>query len=327
MIGYYVHHHGKGHLTRARCIAAALPEPVTVLSSFPAPDQLDPFVAWVQLTPDDHDRDRIDVAAGGALHWAPRRAPGYQARMHQLAAWVERESPRVVVVDVSVEVTAFLRLLGVTVVVMAGPGRREDPVHQLGYQLATRIIAPWPQAIYAPDHLLPHASKVEYVGAISRFDGRAPEAAPAERSVVVLFGNGGDEVSRGDIAAAKGACPEWSWRAFGGAQQPWSDDIWRVLQSADVIVSHAGQNAIAEIAAVRRPAILVPQQRPFSEQEETAAALAAANIAVSQARWPSVQKWPQLLDECARDSGDSWVKWNRGDGAQKAAAAIASADD
>jgi hypothetical protein len=35
-----------------------------------------------------------------------------------------------------------------------------------------------------------------------------------------------------------------------------------LLQEADVVVTHAGQNAVAEVAAARRPAVLVPQAAP-----------------------------------------------------------------
>ena len=326
MIGYYVHHQGRGHLTRARCIAAKLTEPVTVLSSLPTPDDLGPFADWLLLPPDDQDHTAVDQLAGGALHWAPRRAPGYRQRMARIAEWVDLAVPRLVVVDVSVEVTTFVRLLGTTVVVMAGPGRRPDAAHQLGFQLASRIIAPWPESIYSPAHLQSFASKVRYVGAISRFDDRVAETTSGGRSVVVLFGGGGDAVSASQLDAAREATPDWTWTAFGGSHRPWNDDLWPVLSQAAVVVSHAGQNALAEIAAARRPAILIPQPRPFSEQEETAAALATAKIAVSRGRWPDPDDWELLLTQGAARNGEAWAQWNPGDGAQRAAEAIMTAD-
>ena len=83
--------------------------------------------------------------------------------MTGIAAWVASTAPRLVVVDVSVEVAGFVRLLGVPVVVMAGPGHRDDPVHQLGYRLATAILAPWPREVYDPAYLQPWAAKVTHV--------------------------------------------------------------------------------------------------------------------------------------------------------------------
>ena len=64
--------------------------------------------------------------------------------MAQIAAWVATHAPRLMVVDVSVEVTVLVRSMGVPTVVMGMPGVRDDAAHQLAYRLADAIIAPWP---------------------------------------------------------------------------------------------------------------------------------------------------------------------------------------
>lgn len=322
MIGYYVHHHGFGHLARARCIAAASHEPVTVLSSLPAPDVAEPFAQWLTLPADDSDVERIDVEAGGALHWAPLRAPGYRRRMAIISHWLQHNEPSAVVVDVSVEVVALVRLLGFPVVVIAGPGNRDDDVHHLGYRMAARIVAPWPAGIYTPDHLRRYASKVDYVGAISRFDNTDGLPTSSTRQVVALFGGGGSDVTEEQLGSAQAATPGWVWNGFGGGQLPWSDDVWDLLQAASVVVTHAGQNMVAEVAAARRPAVLVPQRRPFEEQHTTAAALAAAGLAIQVVGWPSGAQWPALLTAAEGLGGGNWSLWNAGDGAARAAAAI-----
>ncbi|PRC49480.1 hypothetical protein C6A85_74500, partial [Mycobacterium sp. ITM-2017-0098] len=111
--------------------------------------------------------------AHGALHWAPHHDIGLRRRMACIAQWVADVSPAAAVVDVSVEVATFLRLLGVPVIVVAMPGERIDPPHQMVYHLADHIIAAWPQALYQPSWLCPYTDKTSYVGGISRFDGRA----------------------------------------------------------------------------------------------------------------------------------------------------------
>ena len=71
MIGYYVHHHGTGHLHRAMTVAAHLPQPVTGFSSLPRPE---PWPGpWVQLPRDDSAPSyaAADATARGLLHWAP----------------------------------------------------------------------------------------------------------------------------------------------------------------------------------------------------------------------------------------------------------------
>ncbi len=324
MIAYYVHHHGLGHLARARCIAAVLDEPVIVLSSLPAPSGVAPFAGWVTLPRDDEDPERSDVEAGGALHWSPLSAPGYARRMAILAEWVRTHDPSVVVVDVSVEVAVLVRLLGIPVVVMAGPGERGDEAHQLGYRLATRIVAPWTREVYDPAHLHSHAAKIAYVGAISRFDTQPKFPPPGERRVLVLFGAGGSQADQGDLAAARAATPAWKWHGCGG-HLPWTDDVWENLQASDVVVTHAGQNAIAEVAAAGRPALVVPQPRPFQEQAATATALDAAGIATAVKNWPCASAWPGLLTAAQATGGRHWRRWSAGDGASRAAAAIRAA--
>lgn len=324
MIGYYVHHHGGGHLARARCIARRSAAPVTVLSSLPRPAELGEFADWIQLARDDLEAGQ-DPAAGGAFHWSPRGVAGYDDRMRTVAGWVASKEPAAVVVDVSVEISTLLRLLGVPVVVMAGPGERIDGPHRLAYQLAERIIAPWPESVYRPAYLRPYAGKVTYAGSMSRFD-ELPVTAPAGcNRVVALFGRGGSTVCKADILAASQATPQWDWHGFGATDLPWCREVWAELSDADVVVCHAGQNVLAEVAAARRPALLVPQPRPFDEQHATAAALDAAGIATSLAGWPQPSAWSGLLAGALQRGGEEWKRWSDGDGAARAAAAIALA--
>jgi len=321
MIGYYVHHQGGGHLARARCIAARMREPVVVLSSLAAPSDTRQFAGWIQLSRDDSAGGRAHTG-GGALHWAPLDVPGYAERMQTVSRWIASAGPRLVVVDVSVEIAALVRLLGVPVVVVAGPGDRVDDPHQLAYRLAEHIIAPWFDAVYRPGHLAAFVGKVSYVGAMSRFDAEPVEPAPGVNRVLALFGQGGSRVSQADVDSAAAATPAWSWRNFGAADMPWSSDLWAELMSSDVIVCHGGQNILAEVAAARRPALVVPQDRPFGEQDATATAIQQSGIAQALSGWPEPSAWPALLTAAAGLGGHGWKRWSDGAGAARAAAAI-----
>ena len=317
MIGWYVHHQGRGHLHRATVVAAALDQPVVGLSSLPSPGA--PFADWVQLDPDDaHPAE--EVTAGGALHWAPRGHDGMRARMARLAAWVERERPDVVVVDVSVEVSVFLRLMGVPVVVTAMPGDRTDTPHTTGYTVADRVLAFWPQDVLDPPWLAEYGDKAVHVGAVSRFDGREP-APRAPGTAVLLAGGGGSAVTAADVDALRAATPELTWTVLGGPGE-WSADPWPLLSAADVVVTHAGQNALAEVAAARRPAVVVAQDRPFREQHRTTEALHDTGIAVGLPVWPAAEEWPGLLARAQELGGGAWERWSPGDAAQRAAAVV-----
>ncbi len=322
MIGWYIHHQGRGHLARAESVRAHLDEPVVALSSLPEPAS-HRFAGWVQLARDDGSDPPVDPSAHGRLHWVPLGHHGLAQRGAEITGWLAANRPRVMVVDVSVEVTLLARLSGVPVVVMAMPGGREDAAHQLAYDVAERIVAAWAAPVYDPPFLHRHAAKTAYVGAFSRFDGVAPAGAQ-EETVLVLNGAGGTTVHRRDVDAAQAAVPSLRWTGVGVPGQEWTRDVWSSLSRAAVVVTHAGQNALAEVAAAARPAIVVAQDRPFGEQHAVTQALRSRGIAVGLGSWPDPAAWPALI-ETARDLGGAgWRRWSTGHGAADAAAVIAS---
>lgn len=336
MIGWYVHHQGRGHLHRAQAIAAVLREEVTVLSSLPE----EQWAEWVRLERDDEGGTR-DADAHGRLHYAPVDNDGHRARMARIAAWVKAARPRLVVVDVSVEVTVLLRTMGVPVVVMAMPGERADAPHGLGYDLADAVIAPWPGGLHRPAHLERLGDRVHHVGGISRYAARppgeaAPVPAPARRSghsrparspadardgarrVLLLGGAGGSALTATDLDRARVTSPGWEWRVAGPLGD-WHDDVWPLLRDADVAVIAAGQNSVADVAAAGTRAVVIPEDRPFGEQRATAAVLADAGLAVVRDSWPG--EWGPVLDEAMRSTPD-WSRWGVQGAAQRAAAVI-----
>jgi hypothetical protein len=287
MIGYYVHHVGQGHAQRARAVIEQLPGPVTVLSSLP------PLPAWrhdwIVLPRDDHAAVAPDdPTAGGLLHWVPRHDRGLQDRMVVLADWFAKYDPDVLVSDLSMEVTALARLMGIPVVTVALPGAREDPAHQLGYGLSDAILAPWPHldADMCPG-LKAHAGKVHHVGGLSRFDGRPVIGSHATQSGSVLSISG----SGGIPPRQRPLTPGWHWTVRGPEQ--WVNDPWPELCAADVVVAHCGLGVLGEIAAT----ILDGE--------------------------PEAADWPRILTEAAQSDGAAWSAWSDGHAARRAAAVIA----
>jgi UDP-N-acetylglucosamine--N-acetylmuramyl-(pentapeptide) pyrophosphoryl-undecaprenol N-acetylglucosamine transferase len=277
----------------------------------------------VALPRDDTSAFVSDETAGGALHWVPCHDTGLLQRMRMIADWIDIARPSAVVVDVSVEVATLVRLLGVPVIVVAMPGRRTDAPHDWVYRLANHILACWPRDLYEPDWLRPHRDKTSYVGGVSRFDGRErAQAAGDGRQIVVLGGAGG---SRLDLAAVNDCAarfPDHRWRALGISADTWVSDPWPSLCRANLVVAHAGESSIADLAAAGRPALVVPQPRPFEEQYITAAVLAQAGLAVIHPRWPSAAEWLPLIDEARRTDVRRWGRWQTSGAAHRAAAAI-----
>ena len=347
MIGFYVHHAGNGHLGRVRSIIAALGTEATVLSSLPAPADWSAGTAWVQLPRDDGgDGAPRDPEAGGVLHWAPLGHAGLRERMGAIAAWVTRHRPAAFYVDVSVEVAAAVRLMGVPVVVAAMPGERVDRPHQLAYDLASWILAPWPEDVYRPGYLQPHLHKTSFVGGISRFAGRpgstgadrgtsrrAAGAASAEpagsagpagpRKVLLLAGAGTTGTLSAQMRAVSEAATAAGWESsMVGGPGTWSADHWQALCDHDVVVTHAGQGAVADVATADRPALLLPQERPFGEQTATAQALARAGMATLVATGDT--DWHDALLRAAA-APTAWHRWGTDGAAARAAAVIEQA--
>lgn len=321
-VGYYVHHVGRGHLHRATalaCYLAAAGGPmVTGLSSLPRPVHWPG--EWVQLARDD-DQDAQEApcpTARGRLHWVPRHHDGLRKRSAQLSAWIARARPHVVVVDLSVEVTLLARLHGVPVVSVVLPGLRDDPAHLLGIDVADELVAFWPEDAHGMLRGVPVEvhQRVHRVGALSRYPV-ATGPRPAHRDggglrAVHLVGAGG-HASSGPRAAG-----DWTWTTIGA--DGWVDDPSTLLRAADVVVTHAGQNALAEVAALRRPAVVVPQVRPHDEQATTAAVL-------REGPWPALvlDDWPRddaPLEAAVKLDGSAWSTWCDGGAVERFAAIV-----
>lgn len=331
MIGWYVHHHGSGHLHRAMTVAPHLPEPVTGLSSLPRPAGWQG--PWVQLPRDDAAPHRYsstaDVDAHGRLHWVPVDDPGLRARTHAVSAWIESAAPSAFVVDQSVEITLLARLHGVPVVGLTAPGRRVDAPHRLGFDVCSALVGAWPRGLSRA--LLPGvapevADRFEAVGACSRLPvaGGARRRRPGPPRVVLMAGDGGDGFTAEAVRAAQQQTPEWEWTVLSRRLGAWHADPGAVLADADVAVIHPGQNSLAEVAALRVPAVVVPAHRPFDEQHVTASVLADG--------WPAVvlegvpeRGWGNVLETAADLEGQAWEAWCDGQAPRRIAGVVMDA--
>lgn len=326
VVGWYVHHHGAGHLTRFLAVRPHLDAEVAVLSSLPAPAVLPSRTTWTVLPRDDEPSVRPDgtvrlpqdssPTASGLLHWAPLRHAGHTARLAAIAQCIAERDPTAFVVDVSAEVTLFVRLLGVPIVLMTQPGERTDEPHALAFRAAERIVAPWPDGVHPAGPLDAVRGAVRWVGGVSRYDGRGD--SDVEPGHVVVLG----AASAGQVAAAAAATPTARWTTLGGPGGVWADEPWEFLRRAEIVVSAAGQNSVADLAAVGARAVIVAQDRPFGEQAATARALASAGLAIVVDAWPEAEDWPALLER-ARELRPEWERWQTAGAARRAADVIA----
>lgn len=323
MIGFYAHHHGSGHMTRCRALASELSatHDTAILSSRDDADLQLPLDA-----PADGRLTEAQLTAHGALHWSPPRHQGLADRMAAIASWIQNNRPAAFHVDVSVEVAVLVRAMGIPVTVQAMPGHRPDAPHALGYQVADAVIAAWPQWVPLPEHLSHVAARVHQVGGISRFStNTAPVPVSSQPRVVIMFGSGGTDASADywDDVAAHLRMDGYDCSVLGG--RTWVQDPRSLLERADVVLTAAGQNSVADIAALGRRAVVVAQDRPFQEQRATATILRDAGLAVvaesTPGQLPPVRHWEDLVGEALKMQ-PAWHRWETEGAVHRAAQLI-----
>jgi UDP-N-acetylglucosamine--N-acetylmuramyl-(pentapeptide) pyrophosphoryl-undecaprenol N-acetylglucosamine transferase len=209
---------------------------------------------------------------------------------------------------------------------LAGGRGREFPApHIFVHQMADHIVAAWPREFYEPAWLRAHASKTSYVGGISRFAQRPcppPDGCRARPRVLVLGGAGGGDVDQAMVDACSTGSPDIDWQALGLRGGRTALDPWPEICAADVVITHAGQGCVADVAAAERPAIVLPQSRPFGEQHATAEVLRRRKLAMVIRSWPDCSAWPGLIMQARGIDPTRWRNWHTEGAAARAARAV-----
>jgi len=142
--------------------------------------------------------------------------------------------------------------------------------------------------------------------------------------VVLLSGTGRHTLEREDLELARKETPQWNWTVLDPELGSWVDAPYPALLDADVVVTHAGQNALAEVAASRTPAVVVPQPRLHREQEVTAEVLWHGGWpALVIDAWPR-QGWADRLEHALLLDGQDWASWCDGHAAERIADVVRS---
>lgn len=312
-IGYYVHHQGAGHWQRGCALAAKLHRACTLIGTVD-PDSAEHAPAPILRLPDD----RLDGSFAGAdgetdcplaFHYAPLGHPGVRHRMAAIARWVAEADPELLVVDVSVEVALFARLLSVPTIFVRLAGNRTDPAHLEAFRSAVTLVAPFPEALEAPDTPDWVRAKTLYAGLLGPTDPTPSTGDPGE-NVLVVLGRGGAQRRASDLAAAAAAVPERAWHVLGDvessplARRPpnlhlhgWVADPSAHLASAAIMVGAGGDGLVGLAASHAKRLVCLPEPRPYDEQIAKARALARCHAAVVRETWPT--DWPAVIAEAA----------------------------
>lgn len=266
MIGVYVHNRGRGHLHRVLPVMDALQDrgyDVTLLVSGPVDSALcspDTRVVHLPCEPHlDEVSDELPIAA--------RRAA---------VTWLDRSRPRAFWVTSSPAMSLAARMTGIPMVSTLPPGVRDDEPHLLRVRAAQRLIGTWPPGVHQ-NTLRRTENQVSEIGGVSRFETRAREPRDRRRRPRVVHlngsGTGGDHRFWRAVRTTVFDLGVAEWHEVGGPDGSWHEDPWPELCSADVVVTGAGEAAVADAACADVPLVVVPGRRPFGEQDATAGAL------------------------------------------------------
>lgn len=310
-VGYYVHHQGAGHWQRAVAVARALEtlgRPCTLMGTLAGLDTAAAPGPVLDL-PDDRLDTGFDGRDGAAerpecLHYAPLGHAGIRARMGRIAAWVAQHDPALMIVDVSAEVALLARLLSVPSLVVRLSGTRTDRPHLEAFRAASRLLAPFPEALdggAVPDWV---RAKTLYGG----FLGTAPATAATDEDgrIVVVFGRGGEGGALGPLVQAAAAVPGRDWHVLGPVSgtgaipanlhlHGWVAEVRPHLASAALVVGGAGDGLVTAVAALGKRFLCLPEPRAYAEQEAKADALERLGAAIVHRGWPDASAWPGLV--------------------------------
>lgn len=349
-IGYYVHLHGSGHAQRAKTIAQHLTIPITFIGTGVSQQNwegvdnyqlLDIPTDVVESIPDLPINQNCQTYS---FHYAPYYSPHHRERAIAIATWVQQTNPTAVIVDVSAEISQYLRFLGVPVIGVRQHGDRSDFPHLCGYSAAYKLLAPFPQLLESPGVPNWIVDKTIYTPGFSRYSPQTITKSAArvklqipqkQKVVLVLNGKGGGKHSLSKIAAAA-ATPQWLWLIVGEIRRDihdlpsnisvlgWCNDTYIYLKAADVAIASGGHNTVMEIGTAGIPFLCIPESRPFKEQKVKAQLLENLGLSFTAQTFPDSVEIELILEKLTKLDVSRWKQIIAVDGAAQTAQVIES---
>ncbi len=338
----YVHHHGMGHLHRARAIAEHLEmKPVIYTSRKSANHDGSGSFERTIILPKDPDPPELSPAIRyddlPCFHHAPVPCPEMATRAAVLTKSLAADSPKILLVDVSVEVALQARLCGLPVAVMRQHGIRNDLAHQLAYRSAEFLLAPFPEVM--EDEKTPQVVRDQtvYSSGFCRYGDVSQKSIrrSGNTKIVVITGGGGEMLSEATLDRILSAFTGCEIHLVGKMPprtgspdviaHNWVENPAEILQSADLIVSSAGHNAVMEAGFFRKPMILIPEQRPFCEQYRKAVVMERLGLVARVSGWDvGPAEWTAAASKAADLDTGAWAGIYDGSGARPLAGALDS---
>ena len=307
---YYVHHQGAGHIQRAKSLVPALEEQFAVVFVVASPDMQVRLQhefghlpceclpsKWTDATPSGERT--FDSAFEGVpcTRAATQRALTF---VNLLSAY----EASLFISDVSAELTILARGAGVPVVMQRHSGNTEqDPTQTFAYECADALYAPYPKHIEDPQFA--YVDKTRFLGFFSELSANRQDVVRRGITLVTSSGEGVDALLP---VLEQLQLPIWVV-GCDGCDGPITsrvtflghvDDI-SVHLPTDIVVCSGGNNLLSELLLLGKKLIIVPQPRPYDEQDYKSMQLAEHNYAVHMPL-PQISQpaqWQQALQQAS----------------------------
>lgn len=254
-----------------------------------------------------------------------------------MVTFLSRWQPDLLVADVGLEASILGRMCGIPVIYGRQHGQRWDKGHSLAYEWAYSLWAPFAEAMEQADCPQWIREKTFYSGGFCRFVGAEkavdtpPNYAKDKPNILVMTGFGGTEITAQKIVQAAQATPDWQWHLLGAHPSMREnirahgvvENVWPYLCHADLVIANAGHNSTMEIAAAGVPAICIPAERPFAEQQCKAQVLQRLGLSIVSQAWPEPPMWAELWQRAKRLNPDRWASLQKAEAPQQVAQYIA----
>jgi len=274
----YVHHHGTGHLKRMCTLIPAI-ERIAKVSFLAGTD------AMASALNTHFPNSRVFILPS---KW-PSNSPSVKrtfdrafegigfykeaaARSQYFCTLLVNQNIDLFISDVSAELTILARQCGVKVVMQRHSGYTgQDPTQVFAYECAESLYAPYPQSLELKDY--GHLSKTHYLGFLGQ-TARVDVTQP--RVITVLVGDTKLRCAISEHLAQNGftvnVVGEWPEDApsFENIHIIGSTDNVGSAIVGDIVICSAGNNLISELVYLNKKLILIPEPRPYSEQEAKA---------------------------------------------------------
>ena len=289
MIGYYAHSHGSGHCNYAKMFAKSNSDKAIVFSESPCNTK---GIKWIHLRSEHCDGSqwcREEFMEPSFLHYAPIGLSNIMRRNLQILSEIDKHNIQLMIVDVSVEIAALMRVSSVPYAYIKMMGNRTDLAHQQAYRGAAFLIA------YYPEDLEPESTpkwvkdKTLYLGFVTEKVYDNSPKHEMEFDSLLILGKGGHQISRKLISRISEYLGKKKLYILGDCDiyesknvihKGFVKNVRSYISRSKIVIAACGSNLTSEILSCRTPFLMLPQERPYSEQIIFSKALQKAGLGI-----------------------------------------------